>query len=228
MTVHFESIDKSNEVESTSLTFSRPVRTGFYPDAGKRIFDLALIMIALPIVLPVMIVLSAMLVANGQQPFFRQKRVGRDGHEFTIWKFRTMVVDADERLQQYLDQNEAAMAEWRDHQKLRNDPRVTAVGRALRKTSLDELPQLWNVIKGEMSLVGPRPMMPHQRRLYPGSAYYAMLPGITGAWQVSARNESEFKTRAQYDTKYGQAVSLFTDVSLLFRTISVVFRGTGF
>ncbi|MBT8476618.1 MAG: sugar transferase [Alphaproteobacteria bacterium] len=227
MTVHFESIDQSGEVDVATPTFSEPVRTGWYTGIGKRVFDLALILIALPIVVPVMAVIALALIADGQKPFFFQKRVGRDGREFTILKFRTMVLDADERLQQYLDGNEAALCEWRDHQKLKEDPRVTRLGRALRKTSLDELPQLWNVIKGEMSLVGPRPMMPHQRRLYPGSAYYAMLPGITGPWQVSARNESEFRARAQFDTRYGQSVSLLTDIGLLFRTITVVFRGTG-
>ena len=98
----------------------------------------------------------------------------------------------------------------------------------LRKTSVDELPQLWNVVRGEVSIVGPRPMMPDQRRLYPGTAYYALLPGITGPWQVSERNESEFKARAKYDTRYGQTVSFFTDLQLMAQTVGVVFKGTGY
>jgi len=105
---------------------------------------------------------------------------------------------------------------------------ITAFGQALRKTSLDELPQLWNVLIGEMSLVGPRPMLPEQRDLYPGKSYFAMRPGITGLWQVSDRNASTFAARAEYDDRYFNAISLKTDVKILFSTIGVVLRGTGY
>lgn len=228
MTVHFEGINRANDVQVAVPAFSEPVRTSFYSRVGKRLFDLVLIIAALPIVLPVVLAVAAALWLDGQSPFFRQKRVGRDGREFTIWKFRSMVEDADTLLQEHLQANPAALAEWHDHQKLKDDPRVTPIGRVLRKTSIDELPQLWNVVRGEMSIVGPRPMMPGQRRLYPGTAYYALLPGITGPWQVSARNECEFSARAKFDSQYGQSMSLGTDVQLIARTVGVVFQGTGY
>jgi lipopolysaccharide/colanic/teichoic acid biosynthesis glycosyltransferase len=113
------------------------------------------------------------------------------------------------------------------NQKLRNDPRITAVGRFIRKTSIDELPQLFCVLKGEMSLVGPRPFMPDQKDLYKGNAYYAMRPGLTGLWQVSDRNETSFAERAIFDTKYARSLSMMTDISILFRTVGAVTRGTG-
>lgn len=228
MTVHFESIDRAEDVQIAVPSFTAPVRSGLYRRAGKRLFDLVLLLAALPIILPVIAVITLALVLDGQVPFFRQKRVGRDGREFTIWKFRTMVANADALLQEYLQKNPAAYEEWHNHQKLKDDPRVTRIGRVLRKTSVDELPQLWNVLRGEMSIVGPRPMMPEQRRLYPGAAYYAMLPGITGPWQVSARNECEFSARAKYDTQYGQSMSLLTDIRLIARTVGVVFKATGY
>ncbi|MEM9973266.1 MAG: sugar transferase [Pseudomonadota bacterium] len=228
MTVHFEGIDRADDFDVASGAFALPVRRSFYAHFGKRLLDTVLVLAALPIVVPVCIVIVFMLLREVQKPFFLQRRVGRDGRNFTIWKFRTMVDNADERLQEHLRQNAEARAEWYDRQKLKDDPRVTPFGRVLRKTSFDELPQLWNVLKGDMSLVGPRPMMPDQRRLYPGTSYYALLPGITGPWQVSARNESEFKARAKFDAEYGQSLSLATDVSLLARTIGVVIRATGY
>jgi lipopolysaccharide/colanic/teichoic acid biosynthesis glycosyltransferase len=138
-----------------------------------------------------------------------------------------MVHDADARREDHLAQHPAARAGWNRTQKLRNDPRITPIGRVLRKSSLDELPQLWNVLKGEMSLVGPRPMMPSQAGLYPGTAYYALRPGITGSWQVSARNESSFADRARFDADYDQRISLATDLLILLATVRVVLRGTG-
>ena len=126
-----------------------------------------------------------------------------------------MVIDADQRLAAHLAADPALRAEWDETQKLKNDPRITAVGRLLRKTSLDELPQLWNVLKGDMSLVGPRPMMPEQRALYPGRAYYSMRPGLTGPWQVSDRNETSFAGRAEFDAAYARRMSLRTDLVIL-------------
>lgn len=140
-----------------------------------------------------------------------------------------MVRDADAKLEQYLAGSSQLRREWDETQKLKKDPRITPVGRVLRVTSLDELPQLWNVLKGDMSLVGPRPMMPDQLPLYGDPrAYFALKPGITGMWQVSARNESRFSYRAQIDSVYGQDLSLRTDLSLLLRTVGVVLRGTGY
>jgi len=174
-----------------------------------------------------MVVLALLVASDGGSPFYWQERVGRGGRGFRFLKLRTMVPKADTRLERYLQSNPEARAEWDATQKLKNDPRITAVGKLLRKTSLDELPQLWNVLVGDMSLVGPRPMMVSQRDLYPGSAYYKLRPGITGSWQVSERHESEFRARAIYDTSYERELSFRTDLSILCKTVGVVLRATG-
>jgi lipopolysaccharide/colanic/teichoic acid biosynthesis glycosyltransferase len=138
-----------------------------------------------------------------------------------------MVPDADKVLDAYLEQNPEAKAEWDAHQKLTNDPRITSVGRLLRKYSIDEFPQLFNVFIGDMSLVGPRPMCPEQRAQYPGTAYFGLRPGMTGLWQISERHQTTFAERAIYDNRYAGALSLTTDLRILFMTPMVVLRGTG-
>jgi lipopolysaccharide/colanic/teichoic acid biosynthesis glycosyltransferase len=138
-----------------------------------------------------------------------------------------MVVGADDMLKAYLAENPEAAAEWAIDQKLKNDPRVTKIGQFIRKTSLDELPQLWNVLMGDMSLIGPRPMMPTQKDLYPGTAYYELRPGLSGYWQISDRNDCSFAKRAVFDTAYNNDLSLMTDLKVLVRTVGVVARGTG-
>jgi len=203
------------------------VHSSFYSAWVKRALDITAIVICLPLILPVMIVLTLIVAAQGGNPFYRQSRVGLNGKTFTMWKLRSMVPNADAALASYLQSNPAARAEWARTQKLKNDPRVTPVGDILRRTSLDELPQLWNVLKGEMSLVGPRPMLPEQQGLYPGTAYYAMLPGITGLWQITARNESAFAERAFFDSRYYATLSFMTDMKTLLATVRVVTRATG-
>jgi lipopolysaccharide/colanic/teichoic acid biosynthesis glycosyltransferase len=200
---------------------------GAYVRVGKRALDLALTLIAAPLAVPLVLTLALMILATGSRPFYSQPRLGKGGRAFRLWKLRTMVHDADQRLKTYLATNPAARAEWDATQKLRNDPRITPLGRLLRKTSIDELPQLFNVFNGTMSLVGPRPMMPDQEHHYHGQTYYRMRPGITGLWQVSDRNNCDFKDRAAFDNAYGRVVSLKTDVALLIRTIGVVCRATG-
>ena len=193
----------------------------------KRVLDLFAVAI---LVVPVSIVVLIAAVAislNGGSPFYRQQRVGKNGREFSMLKLRSMVADADTILSDYLAQNPEARAEWDEKQKLRTDPRITSVGRFIRKTSLDELPQLWNVLKGDMSLVGPRPMMPCQQEIYPGRCYYEMRPGITGLWQVSERNETSFAQRAFYDSQYLDELSLKSDLTLMVKTVSVVLRANG-
>jgi lipopolysaccharide/colanic/teichoic acid biosynthesis glycosyltransferase len=138
-----------------------------------------------------------------------------------------MVMNADQKLEAHLAADPAARAEWDEMQKLRHDPRITRVGRLIRKSSLDELPQLLNVLMGDMSLVGPRPMMADQRALYPGRGYYDLRPGITGPWQVSERNATSFADRARFDDKYNQDLSLATDARILACTVKVVLRATG-
>lgn len=201
---------------------------GVYAGHLKRLFDLVAVILASPVVLPVVILLAVLIRRDGGPAFFVQDRVGRGGKVFRIWKLRSMVVDAERRLADHLAICPAALSEWRETQKLKNDPRVTPIGRFLRRTSLDELPQLWNVLRGDMSLVGPRPMLPDQRALYPGTAYYRLRPGITGPWQVSDRNGSAFANRAFYDSDYADRLSLATDLMVLLRTVRAVLRGTGY
>lgn len=200
---------------------------GFYFSGGKRLLDLTLVVLTLPFWLGVILTLAAVVALDGGTPIYAQKRVGKGGRTFTMWKLRSMVKNADERLEAYLAQNPEARAEWDSTQKLRHDPRVTLFGRIMRKTSLDELPQLWNVLKGEMSLVGPRPMMLEQRTMYPGLAYYKLSPGITGNWQITDRNRSTFAARAEFDRDYAASLSLGRDLAILAKTVSVVLKGTG-
>lgn len=201
---------------------------GMYSRFFKRLFDFFTALIAAPAVLAVVLPLALVIALfSGGSPFYIQDRVGRNGKVFRMWKLRTMVRDADARLEQHLAENPAARAEWDKFQKLQDDPRITPFGTFLRRSSLDELPQLWNVIRGEMSIVGPRPFMPSQQELYPGQEYYGMTPGLTGLWQVSTRNEASFAQRAQFDKIYFHNLSLRTDLSLILRTVGVLLHPTG-
>lgn len=200
---------------------------GLYRSFGKRWVDILFVIAILPAVIPVILVLAALVALDGGKPFYSQARVGKGGVTYRMWKLRTMVHNADAKLLDYLAANPAARDEWNHTQKLRRDPRVTRMGRFLRKTSLDELPQVWNVIVGEMSIVGPRPMMLDQRHLYPGTEYYDLRPGITGLWQVSCRNTSSFADRASFDAKYHRSVSFALDAKLILSTVWVVLLGTG-
>lgn len=201
---------------------------GVYPRFGKRVLDLVLVLLASPMALVIVALAALAIVIEGGRPFYYQTRVGKNGVKFRMFKLRTMVEDADKRLAAYLADHPAEREEWNRNQKLKSDPRVTRVGRFLRKTSIDELPQLFNVLTGDMSAVGPRPMMPDQQKLYPGNAYYLMKPGITGFWQVSERNECEFRDRAVYDARYYGEMSLTTDLIVMIKTLGVVIKGAGY
>lgn len=210
-----------------ALTIADRSAPGAYRLVFKRCLDIcAVLLLAVPVTL-VVACLAVCVAMDGKSPFYLQKRVGRNGREFSMVKLRSMVPNAKDMLADYLASNDAARQEWDHHQKLKDDPRITKIGRLIRKTSLDELPQLWNVLKGEMSLVGPRPMMPCQKALYTGQSYYALRPGITGLWQVSERNETSFAQRAFYDTQYDLELSLASDLSLMLRTVSVVVKAGG-
>jgi lipopolysaccharide/colanic/teichoic acid biosynthesis glycosyltransferase len=235
MTLHVTSLAQDAEQDGTvvlpSATDGRYASTSkrsVYRSVFKRLIDVTLITVALILVLPIMLVMILLVATDGNNPFYSQKRVGRNGHIFRMWKLRTMVPGADEMLKKYLASNPDAKAEWDATQKLKKDPRITPVGRILRKTSLDELPQLWNVLNGDMSLVGPRPMMLSQRSLYHGQGYYRLRPGITGLWQISDRNNCEFTGRVRYDDVYDREISFGMDVSILMKTVGVVLRGTGY
>lgn len=202
--------------------------TRLYPKHLKRLKDVAFVLAVAPFVVPIVLLLALLVRQDGGTAFFSQDRIGRDGRIFRIFKLRTMVMDAESQLAAYLEANPVAKTEWDCSQKLKDDPRITGIGLFLRKTSLDELPQLWNVFRGEMSLVGPRPMLPSQVEIYPGQAYYQLRPGLTGFWQISRRNNSSFAARARFDNRYSKDVSLRTDLLVMLATVRVVCAGTGY
>jgi lipopolysaccharide/colanic/teichoic acid biosynthesis glycosyltransferase len=202
--------------------------TNLYRSFFKRFFDIAFVVATSVVVLPLLAVLAFLIAAWGGSPFYSQARVGRGGRVFRMYKLRTMVPNADAILQERLRTCPETRAEWNTTQKLKNDPRITPFGRLLRKTSMDELPQLYNVLVGQMSLVGPRPMLESQVALYPGSAYYRLRPGVTGFWQISDRNECDFSDRSQFDEDYDRELSFGTDVRVIAATVGVVLRGTGY
>jgi lipopolysaccharide/colanic/teichoic acid biosynthesis glycosyltransferase len=218
-----------NQAWTGGGTFGVPSGTGTYRAAGKRILDIALVVLLAPLAL-ILIGLSALFLwLEGGSPFYRQARLGKDGSTFSIVKLRTMVRDADQLLERHLAADPALRAEWNSTQKLKSDPRVTRMGALLRKTSLDELPQLWNVLMGDMSLVGPRPMLPEQLPLYGDPQhYFALRPGITGYWQVSKRNEGTFLSRVALDAEYDFNMSPIEDAKVLLRTVGAVVKRTGY
>ncbi|MEY1554565.1 sugar transferase [Yoonia sp. R2331] len=198
-----------------------------YASYFKRPFDIFMVLLGAPLAVPLIGLMICAIWLSGGQPLYRQERLGRGGKLFTMWKLRTMVTDADAALAAHLASHPAARAEWDANQKLRDDPRITRIGRVLRKISFDELPQIWNVLRGDMSLIGPRPMMVCQKVLYLGEGYYTLRPGITGLWQVSRRNDVSFTERANIDGIYARNVTFKGDLRILAQTLRVVFRGTG-
>lgn len=196
----------------------------------KRLFDVTLSVIGIAFIWPFLAGLAVLIYTSSPGPIiFAHRRVGKDGKEFNCYKFRTMIVNAQEVLEQYLNSNPSAREEWEKDFKLKNDPRITKVGDFLRKTSLDELPQLINVLKGEMSLVGPRPIIDKEIIKYGNnfSDYKTVTPGITGYWQVSGRNDIDYDTRVKMDSWYVRNWSLWQDIVLLLKTIKVVIGRKG-
>jgi Undecaprenyl-phosphate galactose phosphotransferase WbaP len=195
----------------------------------KRCFDFTFALLALILLFPLLIVLCVIIKSDGGSIFFLHTRVGYRGRLFNCIKFRTMKENNREILNHYLATDPAAAAEWRESQKLRNDPRVTRIGRFLRATSLDELPQLFNVLRNQMSLVGPRPIVIDEVKRYDRNiAYYiAVFPGITGLWQVSGRSNTSYERRVELDVYYVQTWSLLRDISILFMTIPAVILRKG-
>ncbi|NTU77166.1 MAG: undecaprenyl-phosphate galactose phosphotransferase WbaP [Alphaproteobacteria bacterium] len=199
------------------------------PRFVKRSFDVVASGFAVLALSPLMIALAVMVKLDGAPAFYGHKRLGLNGKTFQCLKFRSMMLNSEELFEKYLAAHPSERKEWNETQKLRNDPRVTRVGRFLRSASLDELPQLLNVLKGDMSLVGPRPIPPREQNLYGGDIahYYRLRPGITGLWQVSGRNDVSYAQRVQMDSWYVRNWSLWHDVAILCKTIPVVFLRTG-
>lgn len=188
-----------------------------------------LALILLPIVAPVVFIIWAIVRVSGGSGCFAHDRVGQHGKVFKCWKLRTMEVGAEHKLGAFLESNVEAAAEWERGQKLRKDYRVTKLGRVLRRTCLDELPQLWNVLRGDMSFVGPRPVVPEELLRYGvhRRSYLAVRPGITGLWQVSGRNSVSYAKRVALDVTYQRRQSPMVDLKILFLTLFVFFDGNG-
>ncbi len=207
---------------------STPRTAGARLDA-KRVLDILGASLALFVFAPVMLVILLKLSFSGGQPIFIQRRLGKNGKLFNCYKFRSMVKNASGILAEYLLVNPDAREEWNRSFKLAHDPRITPFGAFLRRSSLDELPQLFNVLAGDMSLVGPRPIVPSEIERYEDriSAYYSCRPGLTGLWQVSGRNLVSYRRRVRLDAIYARKQSLWLDLVILIRTVRVVLSGAG-
>jgi exopolysaccharide production protein ExoY len=223
-------------IEGRAVKLSRrpDVRAGKTPNAfsdrAGRLFDVLIALAVIVFTLPLLVMIAIAIKAqDGGPTIFAHERVGRDGRLFKCLKFRSMVLNAEERLAELLRRDRAARAEWAKDHKLRDDPRITAVGDFLRRSSLDELPQLFNVLKGEMSIVGPRPIVVAEIPRYGRwlGYYCAVRPGITGLWQVSGRNDVSYRRRVAMDTLYAMNKSLAWDVQLLVLTVPAVLFASG-
>jgi exopolysaccharide production protein ExoY len=211
------SVDTRTDLQFASVQSERPIGT-----TSKRVIDIILAVSGIVLLAPLLIICFVATVATSPGPaLFRHRRVGFKGKYFDCLKFRTMVPDAPERLGRLLESDPLAAAEWTANRKLRYDPRVTAIGAIMRRSSLDELPQLFNVLKGDMSIVGPRPVTEEELVRYSGaiSAYIACRPGITGLWQVSGRSTTTYNKRIACDTFYARKWSLALDAKILIVTI---------
>jgi exopolysaccharide production protein ExoY len=190
--------------------------------APKRIVDIVLALSGIVLLAPLLIICFVLTIVTSPGPaLFRHRRVGFNGKQFDCLKFRTMVIDAPERLRRLLESDPVAAAEWTTNRKLRQDPRVTVIGDILRRSSLDELPQLFNVLRGDMSIVGPRPVTDEELERYGTSidAYLACKPGITGLWQVSRRITTTYEQRVAYDAFYARNWSMVLDAKIIVFTL---------
>ena len=223
------------DVSGSTTTVRRPSQTSgperlFSYRVVKRCADVTVVVFLGMVLLPALLLIAAAVWLSSPGPvLFSHRRIRRHGEFFTMWKFRTMCINSGEVLERYLMTHPEARSEWRATHKLKCDPRVTRVGRFLRKTSLDELPQLWNVLNGTMSLVGPRPIVAAEVEKYGEQFwdYCAVKPGITGLWQVSGRSELSYDQRVELDRWYSQNWSLAEDTKILLRTWSSVVNRDG-
>nr|WP_228035092.1 undecaprenyl-phosphate galactose phosphotransferase WbaP [Oculatella sp. LEGE 06141] len=200
------------------------------PRLAKLLMDLTCTLIGGLLVLPLIVIIAVLIRFDSPGPvFYGQTRIGQNGKPFKAWKFRSMVRDADKKLHDYLQSHPELRESWEKEHKLRYDPRVTGIGRFLRRTSLDELPQLWNILRGEMSLVGPRPIVDEEIWRYGEkfNLFTKVTPGLTGLWQVSGRNNITYEDRVNLDAYYVQNWSVWLDVYILIRTVWVVISGEG-
>jgi Undecaprenyl-phosphate galactose phosphotransferase WbaP len=207
-------------------------RTGLKrpPNILKRAFDLVLGTLIGIVLLPLLAVIYLSVRLSSRGPaLYCGTRIGLHGRPFAIWKFRSMVQDAEEVLQQHLDSHPDLLNEWLTNHKLRNDPRITTIGKFLRRTSLDELPQIWNIIRGDMSFIGPRPIAEQEISRYSDNylLYKTVRPGLTGLWQISGRNDTSYEERVKYDEYYVRNWSMWLDLYILGKTAHVVLASKG-
>ncbi|WP_448151400.1 sugar transferase [Labrys miyagiensis] len=197
---------------------------------GKRAFDVAVCSAALIFLLPLIALMAAvLLLIQGRPLFISHTRVGLDGKSFPCFKFRSMVTNGDEVLREHLSGNAAALREWQETHKLKDDPRITPFGKFLRKSSVDELPQLLNIIRGEMSIVGPRPIVRDEISRYGLHIedYKRVRPGLTGLWQISGRNDTSYHDRVALDVRYVREWSFWRDLSIIVKTVPAVLKSSG-
>lgn len=219
----------ANDDESVAPTGSRDLSRSTHFDLA-RLVDIAISLSALIFLAPLLLLVALLVYIVDPGPIlFGHRRLGKDGTSFRCWKFRSMVTDADVRLRKLLAENPDARAEWERDHKLRDDPRITRIGHFLRKSSIDELPQFFNVLTGEMSLVGPRPIVTDEVVKY--GRYFAnycrVRPGITGLWQISGRNDISYRRRVAIDVAYVRAKSLKLDMGILLLTVPRVIAQRG-
>lgn len=233
----FQTVQPAEDQHDNSMTATQR----FFGKAGyemeyrpvplsKLIFDKVFSLCALALIMPLMVAIAAILwVTNGRPIFYSHTRLGKDGKPFNCLKFRTMAQDSDAQLQHLLAYDPIAREEWNTHHKLTRDPRVSRFGRFLRQSSLDEFPQFWNVLRGDMSIVGPRPISLAEAADYAEHfpTYSAVRPGITGVWQTSGRSNASFAERVKMDVEYVRNWSLRRDIRLTWRTISVILNAEG-
>lgn len=198
---------------------------------SKRLFDLLFTFFALILVLPILLLCTLAVALTSKGPvFYGHKRIGRGGKPFTCYKFRTMYKDADKRLAVLLDSDTKLREEWDKSHKLKSDPRITPIGYFLRKTSLDEFPQFWNVLRGDLSIVGPRPVVKEELIKFYGknaSRVLQIRPGLTGLWQISGRSETSYEKRVQLDLEYVEKNSLLLDIGIVCKTIPALLNSKG-
>jgi lipopolysaccharide/colanic/teichoic acid biosynthesis glycosyltransferase len=222
---------QSRHAETAAFSSARLDRNEFGANtSAKRILDVVVASIALIFVLPLLVVVGVLIrLQDGGQAVYSQKRYGRNGRTFKCYKLRSMVANADQRLIEILAQDPDARIEWDQTQKLTHDPRITPLGRFIRKTSIDELPQLFNILKGEMSIVGPRPIVENEITKYGEfyRDYCSVRPGLTGLWQVEGRSDTTYEQRVQLDVKYATTRNFTGDIMIMLRTVPAVLLSRG-
>lgn len=226
-----ESIKANTEVKSLKTYKKQYKIVSFLNLSIKRIIDIIGSIVGIILLIPITIVIAILNFKNKEEGplFYNHTRIGKDGKKFKMYKFRTMVVDAEKKLSEMLEQDEELKREWEENRKLKNDPRITKVGKILRKTSLDEFPQFFNVLKGEMSLVGPRAVVKDEIEKFGEykNDILSVKPGITGYWAANGRSDTSYEERVHMEYKYVEKFSVWMDIKILFKTVISVLKKEG-